>query len=72
MATIHRFDARTGVPALGAAATAFLAGIDNPNTVRAYATAVRALVAEIGERASLTELEGEAGADRLVAWFLTR
>ncbi|MBN6058353.1 site-specific integrase, partial [Nonomuraea sp. RK-328] len=39
---------------------------------KAYAIAVRALTAELGEQAPLTELEGEAGADRLAAWFTAR
>ncbi|TMR25609.1 hypothetical protein ETD86_00310 [Nonomuraea turkmeniaca] len=30
------------------------------------------LVAELGEHAAVTELEGEAGADRVAAWFADR
>ncbi|MGP3932137.1 tyrosine-type recombinase/integrase [Nonomuraea sp. KM88] len=72
MATVHRLDSREGVPRLGAAAEAFLATITNRNTARAYAVAVRALAAEFGEQAALTELAGEAGADRVAAWFAGR
>ncbi|WP_433425912.1 tyrosine-type recombinase/integrase [Microtetraspora malaysiensis] len=41
-------------------------------TAKAYAIALRALLAEFGEQAPLAELEGEAGADRLAAWFTSR
>ncbi|MEV0391247.1 hypothetical protein AB0I15_65640, partial [Nonomuraea sp. NPDC050643] len=46
--------------------------IDNRNTARAYAIALRALAAELGAGAPLTALEGEAGADRLAEWFTSR
>ncbi|MEV5561195.1 site-specific integrase [Nonomuraea wenchangensis] len=72
MATVHRLNPRPGAPALGAAVEAFLATIDNANTRRAYAIALRALAAELGGDAPLTALEGEAGADRLAGWFTAR
>ncbi|WP_051864846.1 hypothetical protein [Streptosporangium roseum] len=42
------------------------------NTAKAYAIALRALAAEFGEQAPLTELEGEVGADRVAAWLTGR
>jgi integrase/recombinase XerC/integrase/recombinase XerD len=54
---------------LRTAADAFLAGIGNANTRRAYAIALRALEKEFGAGSSLDVLEGEAGADRVAAWF---
>ncbi|MGW4797582.1 tyrosine-type recombinase/integrase [Nonomuraea sp. NPDC004297] len=78
MANVHRLHPATGpsgAPALGAAAAAFLETITAAhatNTVRAYGIALRALAAEFGEGASLADLEGEAGADRLAAWFTGR
>ncbi|MBN6056886.1 site-specific integrase, partial [Nonomuraea sp. RK-328] len=72
LATVHRLTPRPGAPALGAAVEAFLATIDNANTKRAYAIALRALAAELGADAPLAVLEGEAGADRLATWFTGR
>ncbi|MFC7650601.1 hypothetical protein ACFQX6_67300 [Streptosporangium lutulentum] len=60
MATVHPLSARPKAPDIGPAAEAFLATIGNANTTRAYAIALRALTAELGERTPLTELEGEA------------
>ncbi|MGN9842263.1 hypothetical protein ACTMTI_29465 [Nonomuraea sp. H19] len=59
-------------PRGGSIAEAFLAAIANPNTARAYAIAIRVLVAEFGEHSALAELEGEADADRVAAWFAGR
>jgi integrase/recombinase XerC/integrase/recombinase XerD len=61
-----------GGPALGAAAAAFLEGVGNPNTARAYAVALAALTAELGPGAPLATLEGEAGADRVGRWFIAQ
>ncbi|MDP9850495.1 hypothetical protein [Streptosporangium lutulentum] len=72
MATVHPLSARPKAPDIGPAAEAFLATIGNANTTRAYAIALRALTAELGERTPLTELEGEAGADRIASWFTGR
>ncbi|MET9243031.1 site-specific integrase [Nonomuraea sp. NPDC003709] len=72
MGTVRRLSPRPEVPDLGAAVEAFLATIGNRNTAKAYAIALRALAAEFGEHAALEELEGEAGADRLAAWFTAR
>ncbi|WP_406311706.1 hypothetical protein OHA77_23740 [Streptosporangium sp. NBC_01639] len=36
------------------------------------AVAIRALVTELGEHSALAELEGEADADRVAAWFADR
>ncbi|MFI0420780.1 tyrosine-type recombinase/integrase [Spongiactinospora sp. 9N601] len=72
MATVHRLHPAVGAPPLGAAAAAFLETIAVANTARAYGIALRALAAEFGQRAPLADLEGEAGADRLAAWFTTR
>ncbi|MEV4804978.1 site-specific integrase [Nonomuraea sp. NPDC049421] len=69
---MHRLTPRPGAPALGAAVEAFLTTIDNANTKRAYAIVLRALAAELGAATPLTALEGEAGADRLAAWFAGR
>ncbi|MDQ2961440.1 MAG: site-specific integrase, partial [Candidatus Dormibacteraeota bacterium] len=41
----------------------------NPNTARAYATALRAVQSEFGPAAALGVLEGEAGVDAVAAWF---
>ncbi|WP_208759328.1 hypothetical protein [Microbispora triticiradicis] len=69
--SVHRLQP-SAAPPLGAAAGAFLAQVPNPNTARAYGIALRALAAELGERAPLAELEGEAGADHLATWFAAR
>jgi integrase len=57
---------------LRSAAEAFLEGVGNPNTKRAYRTLLTALAAEFGADAGLDVLEGEAGADRVAAWFSSR
>ncbi|MFG1966215.1 hypothetical protein [Nonomuraea sp. NPDC049028] len=72
MGTVRRLSPRPETPELGAAIEAFLATIANRNTAKAYAIALRALAAEHGADAPLTDLEGEAGADRLAAWFTAR
>jgi hypothetical protein len=72
MATVHRLSSRSCAPGLGAAVEAFLATITNRNTAKAYAIALRALAVELGADASLSELEGEAGATRLADWFTAR
>jgi integrase/recombinase XerC/integrase/recombinase XerD len=73
MATVHPIrSSALGAPELGAAIEAFLAGVDNANTARAYATALNALAAEVGTDRPIGELDGEAAADWLAAWFLGR
>ncbi|MEU7833790.1 tyrosine-type recombinase/integrase [Nonomuraea sp. NPDC049129] len=72
MGTVRRLSPRPETPELGAAIEAFLATIANRNTAKAYAIALRALAAEHGADAPLTDLEGEAGADRFAAWFTAR
>lgn len=57
---------------LRSAAEQFLEGVGNPNTKRAYRTVLTALAAEFGADAGLDVLEGEAGADRVAAWFASR
>ncbi|MET7338459.1 site-specific integrase [Nonomuraea sp. NPDC005650] len=69
MGTVRRLSPRPELLDLGAAVEAFLATIGNRNTKRAYAIALRALARELGAQAPLAELESEAGADRLAAWF---
>ncbi|MFG1866212.1 hypothetical protein [Microbispora bryophytorum] len=72
MGSVHRLQSPSAAPALGAGAGAFLAQVANPNTAHAYGIALRALAAELGERAPLAEMEGETGADRLASWFTAR
>ncbi|MFC4062904.1 tyrosine-type recombinase/integrase [Planomonospora corallina] len=72
MARIHHLGRSSDHPALADAIASFLGGIATANTARAYATALRALAAEFGDRTPLEVLEGEAGVDRLAAWFTHR
>ncbi|GAB3910306.1 tyrosine-type recombinase/integrase [Microbispora bryophytorum] len=72
MGLVHLLQSLSAAPLLGTAAGAFLAQVANPHTARAYGVALRALAAELGERAPLAELKGEAGADRLASWFTAR
>ncbi len=58
-------------PRSGSAVTAFLATV-GANTAKAYAIALRALVAELGEQGPLTDLEGQSGADCLATSFTAR
>ncbi|MEV8634206.1 site-specific integrase [Streptosporangium sp. NPDC051023] len=51
---------------------AFLETIAVANTAKAYAIALRGLTGELGEQTPLADLEGEAGADRVAAWFTSR
>jgi integrase/recombinase XerC/integrase/recombinase XerD len=67
---LRRIGTGADAPPLGRAAGAFLATVANPNTARAYATALRALQAEFGPATPLGVLEGEAGADAVAAWFI--
>jgi integrase/recombinase XerC/integrase/recombinase XerD len=48
MATLHHLAPPERAPLLGAATAAFLGTLANPNTAKAYATALRALTAELG------------------------
>ncbi|MEV4189700.1 tyrosine-type recombinase/integrase, partial [Streptosporangium canum] len=72
MANVHRLHPASDAPALGVAVVAFLETIAVANTANAYAIALRALTAALGEQTPLAELEGEAGADRVAGWFTGR
>ncbi|SIO87448.1 putative integrase/recombinase [Nocardiopsis sp. JB363] len=63
---------RAPVRTLRSASDAFLDGIANANTARAYRTALDALLAEFGADSSLDVLEGEQAADRVASWFADR
>ncbi len=63
---------RAPVRTLHEAVEAFLAGIGNANTKRAYAIALTALEKEFGATSGLDVLAGETGADRVAAWFADR
>ena len=60
------------VRTLRSATDAYLEGVTSANTARAYRIALVALQKEFGEDSSLEVLEGEAGADRVAAWFADR
>lgn len=72
MGTVHRLDAHSAAPALADAVEAFLAEVDNHNTVRSYGTALRALVAEFGTATAVVTLDDEATVDRIGRWFVRR
>ncbi len=72
MGTVHRLDAHSAAPALADAVEAFLAEVDNHNTVRSYGTALRALVAEFGTATAVVTLDDEATVDRIGRWFARR
>lgn len=57
---------------LGAAVEDFLAELANPNTVRAYAGALRALAGELGAGTAVAELDDEAVVTRVAEWFAGR
>lgn len=69
MGTIHRLDTGTTVPTIAEAVEAFLAGIGNPNTARAYRTALAALADRFGTHRPLSVLEGERVPGRVADWF---
>lgn len=72
MGTVHRIDAGHATVSLGDAVAAFLATLDHPEsrgTRKVYGSTLRALLAEYGPDADLTELCGPAGAERLASWF---
>lgn len=68
LSAVERMPMRT----LRSASDAFLAGIANANTARAYRSTLVALQKEFGEDSSLDVLEGEQAADRVAAWFADR
>jgi len=72
MGAVQRIETERPAPALKDAIEGFLARMPNPNTARAYSTALRALAERFGSRTPVTALEGEAAADRVAAWFLER
>ncbi|GAA3984754.1 tyrosine-type recombinase/integrase [Thermobifida alba] len=69
MGTIHRLDTATTVPTIAEAAEAFLAGTGNPNTARAYRSALVALADRFGAHRPLPVLDGEQIPDRVADWF---
>ncbi|WP_306368470.1 site-specific integrase [Nocardiopsis sp. CC223A] len=69
MSAIHRIDTGTAVPTLGAAAEAFLAEVANPNTARAYRSALAALADRFGTHRPVSVLEGEQIPDSVADWF---
>jgi integrase/recombinase XerC/integrase/recombinase XerD len=73
MGTIHRLPGVAAVgPELGRAADAFLTGVTNANTAKAYAITLRGLVAEFGVDTPLGVLDTERGVDDLATWFTRR
>ena len=72
MGAVHKIGVERSVPALKDVIEGFLAGVSNPNTARAYATALRALTEKFGSHTPVTVFEGEAAADRVAAWFIER
>ncbi|MER5624395.1 hypothetical protein ABT061_25515 [Streptosporangium sp. NPDC002544] len=59
MGVVHRIRAERQVPVLKDAVEEFLAGVSNSNTIRSYATALRALATRFGSFAPVIALEGE-------------
>lgn len=72
MGIVHRLDVRPSAPELALAVQAFLAEVDNPNTARSYGTALRALIAELGETTSVAVLDEEATVEQISRWFARR
>lgn len=73
MGTLHLLpDVAAGGPTLGHAVGQFLAGQTNPNTLRAYRTALHGLRDELGADTPLAVLDTDQGADAVAAWFLGR
>jgi integrase len=69
---VHRLGpGPTAVP-LAHAVEAFLAQVPNPNSVRAYRIALRALVAELGPDTPLVVLDQEPTVERVGRWFTCR
>lgn len=72
MGVVRKIGVERSAPVIKDAIEGFLAGVTNPNTARAYATALRALTEEFGSYTPMTVFEGEAAADRVAAWFIER
>lgn len=72
MGIVHRLDHGRDVPELAEAVGAFLAEVVNPNTHRAYRTALRALLAELGETRPVVALDEDAAVKRVGTWFARR
>ncbi|WP_210435232.1 site-specific integrase [Saccharopolyspora sp. ASAGF58] len=72
MGTVHRLDVPRSGPKLGGAVDVFLAEVSNRNTTRAYATALRALVDELGAAIPVTALDDEATVEKIGRWFARR
>jgi integrase/recombinase XerC/integrase/recombinase XerD len=69
---VSRLTVAEAGPQLAVAVEAFLAGVANPNTARAYRTVLVGLVGELGAAAPVAVLDGEATAERVGAWFTAR
>jgi integrase len=69
---VHRLPVGQAGPQLSVAVEAFLAGVTNRNTTRAYATVLAGLVAELGAGTPVAVLDEEATAARVGAWFTAR
>lgn len=72
MGTVHRLDRGGAEPVLDEAVRSFLAEVDNPNTHRAYGTALRALLAELGPTRPVAALDEEETVERIGVWFARR
>lgn len=72
MGTLHHIDLAAGGPTLAAAVAGFLDQVPNPNTRRAYATALSALRDELGPDTPVGVLDDEPMADRINTWFTCR
>lgn len=67
--TVHHLEPKQTGPELSRAVDGFLAEVSSHNTARAYAIALRALVAELGAATPVATLDDEATVDRIGAWF---
>lgn len=72
MGTLHHIGPAAGGPTLAAAVAGFLDQVPNPNTRRAYATALSALRDELGSDVPVGVLDDEPMADRVNTWFTGR
>lgn len=72
MGTVHRLDTGHATVLLGDAVASYLATLNHPEsqgTRKAYGSTLRALMAEFGDAAPLTELGGPAGGQQMAEWF---
>jgi integrase/recombinase XerC/integrase/recombinase XerD len=70
--TIHQLHPDSAEVTISTAVDCFLAEVHSPGTRRAYASTLRALIAEMGDTEPLAVLDGPAGARRLTEWFHAR